>query len=931
MQTMRGAWRAGLVLSAFLAAFPVPVIAKAATPAAPLPVAIVWHQHQPRYAVKDGVIQEPWVRLHAAKDYLDMASIARDYPGLKLTVNLTPVLLDQVEAYGRGAHDAVELPAERCARGPLSQADLAIAGERFLQVSAPMRARWPRLGELATKPVVSWNRAEQLDAATCFHLAWTDPEALARPPLARLASRGRRYSAADLLLVLAEQRRMLARLIPLHRALEQEGRIEISSTPAYHPILPLLADTDLAREALPASAMPVHRLREPGDARWHVQEAVRTHRRRFGRAPRGMWPGEGSVAQAVAPFFREAGVRWIATDEEVLARSLGATFREGETLLASAFSPLYRAYQVKDGPLVCFRDRKLSDDIGFRYARMPGAEAAADLLGQLRGIASRTHDPDRLVTIVLDGENAWENYPDDGKAFLRTLYRGLTHDPSLVTTTPSEFLAHHRATPLSRLWAGSWIGASFATWIGEPEENRAWDLLAEARSAVSAHAHRHGAGNPAQKAAMRALHAAEGSDWFWWYGADQDSGRDEVFDRAYRDLLAESYRAIGASIPSSVSVPIVQPRISPALQPSGPVHPVLDGRISGHEWLGAAAHRVPGGAMASADRTLDTVLAGVDRSGLHVAIAHPPAGKALNLRVDRPFREGKRRRSWLITPDGQIAGPAANPATGSSEGVLRAVRGDEAIELTVPWSALDPRDGEDLEVSLGSDGHQVPTAPFRVRVPVLPLSPLTRIVDSNPLEVVLPPPGGVYDRSVLDLEALEIAEDAQDWVFTWSVGQVRDPWHAPNGLSLVTLEAYVGFQPTGAPGTSWSLLPGRNARVEVPWDVVLVVEGWESGLFRRDGTRLAEVRVVVDPGSGLVRARLPRTMLPGHPAGWHVLGTLLAQDGFSLGRVRPVRSLPDADHPGPGPLGGSCSVLDLVSSPGWQARADEERLPVSVP
>jgi alpha-amylase/alpha-mannosidase (GH57 family) len=922
MKTSRDAWRAGLFLLGFMSTAP-GLPAAATPPVAPLPVAIVWHQHQPRYAVKDGVIQEPWVRLHAAKDYLDMAAIAREFPGLKLTVNLTPVLLDQVEAYGRGTRDAVELLAERCARGPLSPSDLALAGERFLQVSAPMRARWPRLAELAARSAASWSRAEQLDAATCFHLAWTDPDALARAPLARLARRGRGYSAADLRLVLAEQRRMLAQIIPLHRVLEQEGRLEVSSTPAYHPILPLLADTDLAREALPASAMPATRLREPGDARWHVQEAVRSHVRRFGRAPRGMWPGEGSVAQAVAPLFREAGVRWIATDEEVLARSLGKTFRDGETLRGEAYGPLYRAYQVKDGPLVCFRDRKLSDDIGFRYARMSGAAAAADLLGQLRAIAARTHDPDRLVTIVLDGENAWENYPDDGKAFLRALYHGLTHDPSLVTTTPSAFLAHHRATPLPRLWAGSWIGASFATWIGEAEENRAWDLLTEARAAVSAHARRHGTDHPAQRAAMRALRAAEGSDWFWWYGADQDSGRDEVFDRAYRDLLAESYRAIGLTVPASVGVAIVQPRPAAALMPASQVHPRLDGRLEASEWRGAAVYRAAGGAMASGGRQLDAFLAGVDGQGLHVGLGHPPADRPVSLRVDRPVPEGKRRRTWQIGPGGQVSGPGAGSR--SSTDAARAVRGDEALELTVPWSALDPVDGEILEVSVVTDRLQVPPEPVRIRVPVLPRPSRLRLVDATPDVAVQPPTAEGYDGDVLDLRALEVGADGDDWVFTWTLGAVKDPWHAPDGLSLVTLEAYIGFREMGAPGTAWPLLAARRARVEVPWSVALVVEGWECGLFRPDGTRLAELRVTVDREAGLVRARLPRTMIPGEPEGWHVLGTLLAQDGFSAGRIRPVRARADRDHPGPGPFGDGCPVLDAVSTPGWQLRAGDDR------
>jgi hypothetical protein len=423
---------------------------------------------------------------------------------------------------------------------------------------------------------------------------------------------------------------------------------------------------------------------------------------------------------------------------------------------------------------------------------------------------------------------------------------------------------------------------------------------------------------------MRALHAAEGSDWFWWYGSDQDSGRDEVFDRAYRDLLAESYRAIGQSVPASVSVPIVLPPVPAGQGPTRVVSPTLDGHLDSGEWQGAAVFSPAGGAMATAARPLDTIRAGADDAGLHVAVERPAASQVLRVRVDRST-PGLPACEWGMGPDGSVSAPSG-PVTGT----VRAARSDEALEITVPWGAIQTVDGESLAVSVEVGNRRFPPSPLRVRVPVRPLPAQIHLMDATPDSVVALPTSGVYDRDVLDLRSLEVAADGDDWVFTWSVGSVRDPWHAPAGLSLVTLDAYVGLEPVGGPGESWPLLPGRRSRVEGPWTAAITVEGWESGFFRRDGLRVAEPRVTVDALAGRVRARVARSLLPGHPAGWRLLGTLSAQDGFSPGRVRPVRRVADVDHPGQGPFGGESTVLDAVETGGWFLRGESLAPPVSV-
>jgi alpha-amylase/alpha-mannosidase (GH57 family) len=902
--------------------------AAAPAPAAqePLQVAIVWHQHQPRYPIRPGsrVYEQPWVRLHAAKDYYDMAAIAAGYPGLELTINLTPVLLQQLDDYNAGATDRhAELAMKPAAS--LTAAEQAEARQRFFQVSGPMLARWPRLQALKALPAAKWDAQAYRDAATLFHLAWTDPDFLAERPLRALAAQKAGFTEADKRIVLAAHREIMKKIVPLHRQLQDEGKIEVTTTPYFHPILPLIHDSALAREALPQAPMPQGRFRWPEDARFHVEAGAADYERRFGRAPRGMWPGEGSVAQAVAPLFKQAGIRWIATDEDVLARSLGVKLREGEELTPAGADALYRPYQVKDGPAIVFRDRKLSDDIGFRYGKMPGAAAAADLLGQLGAIAARPRKGPRLVTLILDGENAWENYPDDGKAFLRSLYHGLTTDPRFRTTTPAAYLKTHAPTPLKRLWSGSWIGASYATWIGEDEENRAWDLLAAARQAVADHARRKGARSPANRRAMDKIHAAEGSDWFWWYGQDQDSGRDHEFDEAYRRLLAGVYADIGAKPPAALALPIIEVGAKPTREPAAYLAPRIDGPMDRTEWARAGSVFAEGGAMATGGRPFDALFYGWDKTSLYLAVQHGKDAQPFAVLFGKPGKGGgtavpgapfgvharadvdARGHATLGFPG--KPGPAVALAGGHGRGTS---------ELAIPWKALGVRSGDPLTLVLQAKGGAFPAQPLRVKAPVLAATPLVTLTDA-PETGIGPgfyalPTGGAYTREAVDLRGLTVAEEDGQWAFTWKLGAVRDPWGSPVGLSLVALDCYVapGVFTEGRTPPKTPLLDARDAQADRPWTAALAVEGWQQGLYAPNGDRLAELPVAVDPLAAEVRAFVPKAQLAGDPRNWAFLATLAGQDGFAPGRIRKVMPATEADRFGGRRLGRGSNLLDVL-------------------
>lgn len=893
-------------LAAAALAVGTPWPAFAAPQAEPLSVAVIWHQHQPQYPKAPGtnVYEQPWVRLHGTKDYYDMAAMVKDFPGLKLTVNLTPVLLQQIEDYNRGATDRHFVLAAKPAAA-LTESEKAEAHRRFFQVSGPMMTPFPRLSELKRKPLAQFSTQDWLDLQVLFHLAWTDPMFRANRALAPLMRKGRSFTEADKQRLLAEHKRIMARIIPLHRDLQREGRLEITTTPYFHPILPLLHDTALAKEAMPHAPMPAGRMRRPEDARFHVDAAVAYYRRLFGRAPRGMWPGEGSVAQAVAPAFKAAGIRWIATDEEVLARSLKLNLREGDQLTRP--DVLYQPYQVSGGPAVVFRDRKLSDDIGFRYSKMKGEEAAKDLLGQLRAIAKTPAKGPRLVSIILDGENAWENYPDDGKAFLNALYRGLTTDKAFRTTTPSEYLARRTPKPLPRLWAGSWIQASYATWIGEDEENAAWDLLIRARDAVEAYGDRAGRRDRRYLAAMGKIYAAEGSDWFWWYGQDQDSGRDAEFDEAFRRLLSSAYAEIGEKPPTALSIPLIQAGAKPTREPKAYLTPTIDGVFYRQEWADAGSLFAQGGAMNVGDQKVAALFYGWNKEHLFLAAQFNGPVRPLTVHLGLPGKPGgvQKVEAGMVSHFEARLDPATQAGSLTAAGKAAAIKGFSAMagrelaEFAIPWAALGVRSGEPVLLSLRAEGDRpFPPTPLKIQVPVLALKPVVTLEDASdpgvgPGTYTLPT-GTAYTRESVDLKRLSVADGGDRWIFTWQLGEVRNPWGSPVGLSLVSLDLYLALAEEA--GDLTGLLPERRMKATRPWAYALNVEGWQQALYRSDGQKVADLAVAVDPLSDEVRAYVPKALLPGQPAYWNYLAIVSGQDGFAPGRIRAVLKSPDADH-----------------------------------
>lgn len=578
-------------------------------------VAFLWHQHQPYYPDDiAGEVLMPWVRLHGVKDYYGMAMHLKEMPEMACTVNLVPTLLLQIQQYVDGSitdklMDISLIPADE-----LTEEDrLYILGNFFMADPEQMIRPLPRFHELyqlrrlrtesSQNALSRFQEQDYRDLQVLFNLAWVHPIAYEQDAnLVALREKGRNYSEADKQWLLKKHLEMMQSIIPLHKELLERGQIEISTTPFYHPILPLLLDKKLAREALPETHLPQYTGGYPCDAELHIQRAVAQHTEIFGQPPRGMWPAEGSVCQAMIPLLANYGIRWIATDEEILAQSTqGFISRDGRGQVRNP-ERMYRPYRVREEDrelAILFRDHVLSDRIGFHYQRNEPIEAVEDFLDNILEIGRNIQSQETpLVTVILDGENCWEHFPDGGVTFLRTLYSRLVSHPEIEPVKISSFL--ERQPPrdsLPRLFAGSWIGHSFATWIGHEEDNLAWDALDKTREHLMQRTEQGHIPQDRLKKAWDELYIAQGSDWFWWYGDDHSSSQDELFDYLFRKHLQNVFLLLGDLPPAFLGKAIKSRQNRPLhTSPRNFLNVKVDGRHNFFDWLGAgrysaASHR----------------------------------------------------------------------------------------------------------------------------------------------------------------------------------------------------------------------------------------------------------------------------------------------------------------------------------------------------
>ena len=546
----------------------------------------LWHLHQPQYRTSDGRVHAPWVLLHAAGEYLTLVRslVATGLRGQVL--NLTPVFLDQLAAYRDGVArdpllDALGTPA----RDLRPEAVRELLRWAFLLHSNQIR-RWPRLAELATR--ASGGAAEEVarrftvqdltDIQVLLVLAYAGPNLRWEADLADLAARGSGFPDSARRRATTWLAGCPARLIEGYRTLAGCDGIEISTSPWGHPIIPLLIDTGVVRDSWAPHSPPVApAFAAPDDASEHIRAGLDAAAE-FGFAPVGCWPPEGSVSEAAAALYGDHGVRWLVTDEGILAASLGRDL-SSETGVGPELFAQWRL--PGGGPALFFRHRGLSDFIGFQASRFPReADAAREFVGHLRRTAS--HLPAEAgIVIALDGENPWTGYPEGGAEFLATIAQELGQSTQLRPATLTDRLDETPRT-LHRLHPGSWIGGTFATWIGHPEKNRAWEILARVRALGG---HRGG----------RSWLAAEGSDWWWWFGDDNPTLLAPLYDELFRTHLRDACAAADVSPPAELAAPVraAAARLLVPLSHAWPP-PVLDGKTTSYfEWTVAAWIEAP--------------------------------------------------------------------------------------------------------------------------------------------------------------------------------------------------------------------------------------------------------------------------------------------------------------------------------------------------
>ncbi|MGB0126065.1 MAG: glycoside hydrolase family 57 protein [Rhodocyclaceae bacterium] len=547
-----------------------------------LDLVLVWHMHQPDYRDRvsrdhPGEYMLPWVYLHAMKDYADMAAHLERHPRMRAVVNFVPVLVEQIQDYieqfaGGNFRDPLLRLLAKPDYANLSREERRLALESCFHANHPtmldpfpgykrLHGLYLHLAAQETSALDYLGSAFFEDLVTWYHLAWfAESERRREPVLAQMFAKGRGFDHQDRLRLVELIGGLLKNLLPRFRTLAESGRIELSATPYSHPLAPLLIDLKSGRDAVPEMSLPATEAYPGGRSRTanQIERARTVHTKTFGSPPHGMWPAEGALSTALLQIFANQGIQWAASSEAVLANSLR---RAGDGKLPPRAQYLYRPYRLAAAPGVTtfFRDERLSDLIGFEYAKWHGRDAAGHFLAQLEAIRNEAPAGETpLVCVILDGENAWEYYPYNGYFFFDALYSALSDSPSIRVTTFNEYLGRHpqHYGTLPALVTGSWVYGTLSTWVGDPDKNRAWDLLCAAKQSYDLVMAGSTLSAEARHAAEQQLAVCESSDWFWWFGDYNPQTAVASFDRLFRLNLRRLYELLNLPPPAKLEEPL---------------------------------------------------------------------------------------------------------------------------------------------------------------------------------------------------------------------------------------------------------------------------------------------------------------------------------------------------------------------------------------
>ena len=695
--------------------------------------------HQPLYKdLSSGEYKLPWARLHALKDYYGMVKILDDFPEVRQTFNLVPSLLIQIEEYANGKASDPFLRLALKKAEDLEPEEKEFVLRYFFQANREHAiGRYPRYAELfkileqcdlnPLRAMPSFDAKMIRDVQVLSQIAWFDEELLRNDPEVReLIGRGRNFTVRDQSRIASKQLQVLSSVIPTYADFFRRRQIELSVSAFYHPILPLLCDSNIAGESHPYLRLPAQ-FSYPGDAQEQLRRACVYFEGKFGTSPAGYWPSEGSVSDQTFEIAAELGFQWSASDDGVLAKTLGKPVSVKNT-----YQP-YRWRRNGRELNVVFRDHRLSDLIGFVYSRMGAAEAAEHFMGELRKnctpILKAGHDA--LVPIILDGENAWESYAENGRPFLRELYARISADSQMQALTISEALQGSKPRELKHIAPGSWIEANFDIWIGADEDNRAWEQLRRARTAYQDLMRSASAAkipDDRKQAAWEELLVAEGSDWCWWYGPEHSSANRGEFDQLYRSHLANVYRLLNLEPPADLSESNLKEAEAELNElPGGLIQPAIDGLLtSPAEWSYGGRYRIDhrSGAMHSEPPLIRELKYGSDGRNIFLAVElneQPTGSRAFEFRLRIRTDSGNR---FQIRASARNPGPAHIETDLAADAVDAAI--DQLCEVRVSLNALGLRSGAPffLQLALYREGLPVAMLPAHGEVRLLP-TPMT--------------------------------------------------------------------------------------------------------------------------------------------------------------------------------------------------------------
>jgi len=685
------------------------------------------------------------VRMHGIKDYYDMPSILNDFPDIHQTFNLVPSLLKQIQDYVENNATDSFLTLTLKPAAALDQDDkLFLLKNSFMANWDTMIKPYPSYWQLLDRRGHSvspndllnatryFTTQDYLDLQVWFNLTWFDPLFKNNDPFLKgLVQKESGFTENEKVLLVQKQREVMALIIPEYKRLAEIGRIELTTTPFYHPILPLLYDTDLAKEAIPDIHLPEIRFAHPEDAKVQIDRAMAYHEKLFGSRPVGMWPAEGSVAEDVIPMIADAGIQWIGTDEGVLARSLGIHIDRDFAGVMKNPEVLYKPYLAGKGDKrisTVFRDHTLSDLVGFVYSKWDYKNAVHDLIERLHRVRRGVSEGPHLVSIILDGENAWEYYQNDGRDFFLYLYERLSGEPGLRCVTVGEYLKEHPAqSDIDRLHAGSWINANYRVWIGHDEDNRAWDLLSLTRQALTEYASRVDSDADKVAKSWEEIYIAEGSDWCWWYGDDHYSENDEEFDLLFRTHLMNVYHIIGLDVPDELQISILREdrQALPTVELTAFITPTIDGQVTNYfEWLPAGFYDVGqgGGAMHRGASIITHIYYGFDLTSMFVRL--DPSGSLRDEKVaELAFfinflsPKGLDVEVRVAPQERRVSAALSRSENGTRNQItaIHTVAANDIIELAVPFDLLGVRPNDEVLffVTVEHAGSEVEKWPYR--------------------------------------------------------------------------------------------------------------------------------------------------------------------------------------------------------------------------